>query len=171
MFCYLFRYFASVNEKRREITRERLNQSRSYTWLQKMADLMDRYYLDAALGFAIPGGIGDAITAIVSLAFVGFSVFGVRSVSLSLAVMNNVLRDLLLGLITFYVGDVIDVFHKSNQQNMSLIKGFVDGDEAIIKTVNKKAAWSVVIFICLCVLIYLMFRLLFWLGEQVISIF
>ena len=48
---------------------------------------------------------------------------------------------------------------------------YYTSDEAIIKTVNKKAAWSVVIFICLCVLIYLMFRLLFWLGEQVISFF
>lgn len=160
-----------MNEKRREVTRQRLDRSRIYAWLQKMADIMDRYYLDAALGFAIPGGIGDTITAVASLAFVGFSVFGVRSLSLSLAVMNNVLRDLLLGLIPFYVGDIIDVFHKSNRQNMALIKGFVDGDETIIKTVNKKAAWSVAIFVCLCVLIYLMFRLLFWLGEQVISIF
>ena len=64
-----------------------------------------------------------------------------------------------------------DIFHKSNIHNMSLIKGFVEGDETIIKTVNRKAAWSVVIFICLCILIYLMFRLLFWLGEQVVSFF
>lgn len=160
-----------MNEKKREIVRERLSKSRSYEWLQKIADVMDRYYLDAALGFAIPGGIGDTITAFLSLAFVVFSAFGVRSISLTLAVMNNVLRDLLLGLIPFWVGDVIDIFHKSNLHNMSLIKGFVEGDETVIKTVNRKAAWSVVIFVCLCILIYLMFRLLYWLGEQVVSIF
>ena len=59
-----------MNEEKREIVRERLSKSRSYEWLQKIADVMDRYYLDAALGFAIPGGIGDTITAFLSLAFV-----------------------------------------------------------------------------------------------------
>ena len=148
-----------MNEEKREIVRERLSKSRSYEWLQKIADVMDRYYLDAALGFAIPGGIGDTITAFLSLAFVVFSAFGVRSISLTLAVMNNVLRDLLLGLIPFWVGDVIDIFHKSNQQNMALIRGFVEGDQPTIQSVNRKATWSVVLFFCFCFLIFLMIRL------------
>ena len=160
-----------MNEKKREIVRERLGKSRSYEWLQKIADVMDRYYLDAALGFAIPGGIGDTITAFLSLAFVVFSAFGVRSIWLTLAVMNNVLRDLLLGLIPFYVGDVIDIFHKSNIHNMSLIKGFVEGDETIIKTVNRKAAYSIILFVCLCILIYFMVKVVIWAGQFLFSLF
>ncbi len=149
----------------------RLGTSRSYKWLQQLADLMDRYYLDAALGFAIPAGIGDAISAVISLVYVGFCAIKVRSFPLTLAVLNNTLRDVLLGMIPFYVGDIIDVFHKSNQQNMGLIKGFVEGDETTIRTVNRKATWSVVIFFCLCFLIFLMVRLIIWLGEQVFSLF
>jgi len=150
---------------RRERLQQRLASSRSYKWLQQLADLMDRYYLDAALGFAIPAGIGDAISAVISLVYVAFSAIKVRSFSLTLAVLNNTLRDVLLGMIPFYVGDIIDIFHKSNQQNMGLIKGFVEGDDQTIHTVRRKATWSIVLFFCLCFLIYLMVQLIIWVGQ------
>ncbi len=160
-----------MNEKKRQITQKRLGESRTYGWLQRASELMDRYYVDAALGFAIPGGIGDAIAALISVVYVAFTAIKIRSFALTLAIINNTLRDILLGMIPFYVGDIIDVFHRSNQQNMALIKGFVEGDEEIIKTVNRKAAYSVVIFICLCILIYIMVKIVIWAGQYVISLF
>ena len=160
-----------MNEKKRQITQKRLGESRTYGWLQRASELMDRYYVDAALGFAIPGGIGDAIAALISVVYVAFTAIKIRSFALTLAIINNTLRDILLGMIPFYVGDIIDVFHRSNQQNMALIKGFVEGDEEIIKTVNRKAAYSVVIFICLCILIYFMIKIVIWAGQFVISLF
>ena len=53
--------------------------------------------------------------------------------------LNNALRDVLMGMIPFFVGDVIDFFHRANIQNMQMIQGFVDGDEIIIKQVNQRA--------------------------------
>lgn len=153
---------------RRERLQQRLASSRSYKWLQWLADLMDRYYLDAALGFAIPAGIGDAVSAVISLVYVAFSAVKIRSLPLTLAILNNTLRDVLMGLIPFYIGDIIDIFHKSNQQNMQLIRGFVEGDKQTISNVNRKAAWSGAILIALCFLIYLMVRLLIWLAEKIL---
>ena len=132
---------------------------------------MDRYYVDAALGFAIPGGIGDAIAALISLVYVVFTAVKIRSFPLTLAIINNTLRDVLLGMIPFYVGDIIDVFHRSNQQNMSLIRGFVEGDEETIKTVNRKAAYSIILFVCLCILIYFMVKVVIWAGQFLFSLF
>ena len=152
----------------RERLQQRLASSRSYKWLQWLADLMDRYYLDAALGFAIPAGIGDAVSAVISLVYVAFSAVKIRSLPLTLAILNNTLRDVLMGLIPFYIGDIIDIFHKSNQQNMQLIRGFVEGDKQTISNVNRKAAWSAAILIALCFLIYLMVRLLIWLAEKIL---
>ncbi len=132
---------------------------------------MDRYYVDAALGFAIPGGIGDAIAALISLVYVVFTAVKIRSFPLTLAIINNTLRDVLLGMIPFYVGDIIDVFHRSNQQNMSLIRGFVEGDEETIKTVNRKAAYSIILFVSLCILIYFMVKVVIWAGQFLFSLF
>ncbi len=153
----------------RELMNQRLEKSRSYKWLQEIADVMDKYYIDAALGFAIPGGIGDAVAGVVSVAYIAFSMLKVRSLPLTLAIINNTLRDILLGMIPFYIGDVIDVLHKSNRQNMNLIKGFVDGDEATIRTVNKKAAWSAAVLVVLCTLIFFMVKLLINIGSAFID--
>lgn len=158
-----------VDEQKRIETRQRLENGKSYKWLQKIADIMDRYYLDAALGFAIPGGIGDAIAAVFSIGYVLFSAIGVRSFPLTLAIMNNTLRDVVLGMIPFYIGDVFDIFHRSNRQNMDLIRGFVEGDQNIIRTVNRKAGYSVAVFIILCLLLYVMFRIVVWAAKYMFS--
>lgn len=160
-----------MDEQKRIETRERLENGKSYKWLQKIADIMDRYYLDAALGFAIPGGIGDAIAAVFSIGYVLFSAIGVRSFPLTLAIMNNTLRDVVLGMIPFYIGDIFDIFHRSNRQNMALIRGFVEGDQEIIHTVNKKAGVSVVIFVLLCALLFLMIRIVIWAAQYMFSLF
>ena len=109
------------------------------------------------------------MAGVVSVAYIAFSMLKVRSLPLTLAIINNTLRDILLGMIPFYIGDVIDVLHKSNRQNMNLIKGFVDGDEATIRTVNKKAAWSAAVLVVLCTLIFFMVKLLINIGSAFIE--
>ena len=146
-----------VDDQKRIETRQRLENGKSYKWLQK--------------GFAIPGGIGDAIAAVFSTGYILFSAFGVRSFPLTLAIMNNTLRDVVLGMIPFYVGDIFDIFHRSNRQNMSLIRGFVEGDEQVIHDVNRKAGVSVVIFIILCILLFLMIRVVIWAAKYMFSLF
>ena len=148
-----------------------MENSRTYGWLQRVSEIMDRYYVDAALGFAIPGGIGDAIAALISVVYIAFTAVKIRSFPLTLAVINNTLRDVLLGMIPFYVGDIIDVFHRSNQQNMNLIRGFVEGDEETIRTVNRKATYSIILFACLCILLYFMVKVVIWAGQYVLSLF
>ena len=66
---------------------------------------MDRYYLDALIG-VIPGW-GDAIALLSVVPFVYFSLRVIRSIPLTLAVLNNALRDVLMGMIPFFVGDII----------------------------------------------------------------
>ncbi len=157
-----------IKDKNRK---ELVASSKYYNWLKQLTNYMDRYYLDAALGFAIPGGIGDAITALISIAYVLFSAIGIRSFPLTLAILNNSLRDLLLGLIPFYVGDVIDIFHKSNVKNMQLIDGFIKEDPETVSTVNKKAVYSIILFICLCIMIYIMFRIAIAAAKYMFSLF
>lgn len=135
--------------------------SKLYKALQLLARYMDGYHIDAVMGL-LPGGFGDVASNLISLVYVYFSLFEIRSIPLTLAVVNNILRDVFLGLVPFFVGDVVDFFFKSNQRNMRLIDGFLDNDEAIIKSINRKAAASVAILIALIVGIVLMFMLLAW---------
>ena len=148
--------------------RQRLMENKTYQAMENMTRYMDRYYLDAIIGF-IPGW-GDAIALFCVVPFVYFSVCVIKSVPLTLAVINNALRDVLLGMIPFFVGDVIDFFHRANIKNMAMIQGFVDGDEVIIKQVNKRAWQSAVILVVLLVLIALLAWLLITFGSYLFSL-
>lgn len=120
---------------------------------------MDRYYIDPVIGIALPGGLGDLVSAIASLPYIYFSVFKIKSITLTLAVVFNILRDILIGMIPFFVGDVFDVFSKSYHKNMQLIDGFIDGDERTIWKIRKNIAWIVIFTIIFFALIYVMFQL------------
>ncbi len=89
---------------------------------------------------------------------------------MTLAVINNALRDILLGMIPFFVGDIIDIFHRANMQNMQMIQGFVDGDEAVIRQVNQRAWQSVAVLIILLLLIALMIWALVSFGSYLYSL-
>ncbi|MEK6451021.1 MULTISPECIES: DUF4112 domain-containing protein [Myroides] len=134
-----------------------IEQSQSYRQLKRIATIMDKYFLDPLLGF-IPG-IGDIATPIISVPFVYVSLFKVKSISLTLAVIYNSLRDMLLGMIPFFIGDFIDVLHRCHLQNLKLIVGFVEDDKEIIKEVNQKAIKSAIGIVILIGLIYLMFKM------------
>ncbi len=150
-------------QEKKRLQRERLMDNRVYRAMQVLTRYMDRYYLDAVIG-VIPTW-GDALALVSVLPFVYFSLFVVRSIPLTLAVVNNALRDVLMGMIPFFVGDLIDVFHRANIKNMAMVQGFVDGDEEIIKTVNRRAWQAAIIFILLLLLIALMVWLLIQFGS------
>lgn len=144
--------------------KEKLLNSRLYQSMQGVTQWMDRYNLDGVAGI-IPGGIGDIITAFFAVVHVYFSAFRLRSVPLTLAILNNTLRDIFLGLLPFFVGDVIDFFHKSNKRNMVLIDGFLNNDETIISEVNLKARQAAVVLVALVVGIMLLIWGLIWLTR------
>ena len=109
-----------MNEEKRLQRRKRLMENQAYQTMGNLARYMDRYYLDALIGI-IPGW-GDAIALICVVPFVYFSFRVIRSIPLTLAVLNNALRDVLMGMIPFFVGDIIDIFHRANIQNMQMIQ-------------------------------------------------
>ena len=153
---------------RKEMQRQRLMNNKAYQAMRVLTRYMDRYYLDALIGL-IPGW-GDALALISVVPFVYFSLCVVKSIPLTLAVINNGLRDVLLGMIPFFVGDVIDVFHRANVQNMQMIQGFVDGDEAIVRQVNQRAWQSALVLVLLLLLIGLMVWLLVSFGSYLFSL-
>jgi len=156
-----------MNEEKRLQRRKRLMDNKAYQTMEGLTRYMDRYYLDALIGL-IPGW-GDAIALICVVPFVYFSSRVIKSVPLTLAVLNNTLRDVLMGMIPFFIGDIIDIFHRANIQNMKMIQGFVDGDEAIIRQLNQRAWQSAIVLFILLLLIVLMIWLLISFGSYLYS--
>jgi hypothetical protein len=157
-----------MNEEKRLQRRKRLMDNRAYQTMQGLTRYMDRYYLDALIGI-VPGW-GDAIALASAVPFVYFSARVIRSVPLTLAVLNNALRDVLMGMIPFFVGDIIDFFHRANIQNMQMIQGFVDGDETMIRQVNQRAFQSAIVLAVLLLLIALMIWALVTFGSYLYSL-
>lgn len=152
----------------KEMRRMEIEMSSSYRMVQGIAKFMDKYLLDPIIGFFVPG-IGDILSSVLVLPFIHVSLFKIKSVPLTLAVIYNVLIDVLIGLIPFYIGDIIDVFNRAYLKNARLITGFVEDDKEVISEVNRKAAWMGFMILVLCVLIYFMvllvMKLMDWLGS------
>lgn len=157
-----------MNDEIRLQRRARLMDNHVYQSMQSLTRYMDRFYLDAVIGL-IPGW-GDAVALLCVVPFVYFSMCIIKSIPLTLAVLNNALRDVLLGMIPFFIGDVIDIFHRANMKNMAMIQGFIDGDEAIIKQVNRRALQSAIVLVVLLLLIALMIWALFSFGSYLYSV-
>lgn len=130
-----------------------LEYSASYLLVQKTAKVMDKYCLDPLMGL-IPGGVGDYISSVCVLPFIYVSLFKVRSLPLTLAVIFNVLVDMLLGIIPF-LGIFIDFVNRCYIKNMRLITGYIEDDRETIRSVNKKAFWMFLGICLICYLIYL----------------
>ena len=157
-----------MNDEIRLQRRARLMDNKVYQSMQSLTRYMDRFYLDAVIGL-IPGW-GDAVALLCVVPFVYFSMFIIKSIPLTLAVLNNALRDVLLGMIPFFIGDVIDIFHRANMKNMAMIQGFIDGDDAIIKQVNRRALQSAIVLLVLLLLIALMIWALISFGSYLYSL-
>lgn len=153
----------------KEIRKEALRNSKLYHHIKKVTQLADGYYLDFVIGL-IPGGFGDVLGGLFSLSHVYFGLFKLRSIPLTLALLNNMLRDVFLGMLPFYVGDAIDFFYKSNKKNMALIDGFLNDDKDIIHQVNKKAIQAAIVFFLLIAGIMLLLGLLVLLANKIGSI-
>lgn len=112
---------------------------------------------------------------LLTLPYIYVSAVKIRSVPLTLAVIYNALCDIAMGLIPFYIGDVIDVFNKSFVQNFKLIVGFVEDDKKIISEVNRKAVRMAVLIVMLCVIIYflvlLTIKVMTWFWNVIAGLF
>ena len=146
-----------------------IKSSRSYQLAERIARLMDKYYLDAVLGFLLEG-FGDLLTQLLTLPYIYVSAVKIRSVPLTLAVIY-----IAMGLIPFYIGDVIDVFNKSFVRNFKLIVGFVEGDKKVISEINRKAVRMAVLIVMLCVIIYflvlLTIKVMTWFWHVIAGLF
>ena len=143
--------------------------SRFYRTLQRIARWMDTYYLDPILGFLLPAGLGDFASALMALPFIVFSLFVAKSIPLTLAIINHTLWDILIGLIPFFVGDVLDVFSRPYRRNLQLIEGYLAGDKSTIRHLQKHVVFTLfAIFLC-CTLIYFMLKVVLWFGEWIVG--
>lgn len=147
--------------------REYIQQHPMFRTMETIARYMDQYYLDGVIGL-VPG-IGDVFSALCALPFVYFSLFIVRSVPLTLAVLCNSLLDVLAGMIPFFIGNVLDFIYRSNTRNLKMIIGYVRDDRTIVRDVNRRALASAVTIILLMALIVLTAVLLWKLGSWIFS--
>ena len=140
-----------------------LKESKAYRFLCMITLLADKYFLDALLGF-VPS-VGDLVSSVFGLPFIYVTLFKVKSIPLTLAVIYNYLVDILLGSIPFFIGDAIDFFCKAHVKNLDLITHYVEGDKKTIRQVRSEALLTALLIIVLCVIIYFAFRLLAGVTE------
>lgn len=162
----------AAEEKRRnkkEEAKRQLEEESSYRLCRTVAKYMDDYYLDPVLGFFLPG-VGDMITQTLALPYLYVSIFKIKSIPLTLAVIYNIMVDSLVGLIP-WLGDFVDLFYKSNKKSYRMIVGFVEDDEAIKHEVNSKAVRTAILIAIVGFLIYWVLQMVASLVEWVGSLF
>ena len=115
-----------TNEKQ-----EIIRNSASYKLVHAIALWMDRCLLDPLIGLVLPG-FGDALTSVLAVPYLYLSIVKLKSIPLTLAIVCNILLDVLIGIIP-YIGVVGDVFKRAFTRNAVLIKGYVEGDKAIMQ--------------------------------------
>lgn len=136
-----------------------------YRLIRTIKNVMDRYWLDPLVGLLFPTA-GDIFSSIMMLPFLIVSLFRIKSIPLTLAIVYNMLTDMLLGIIPLWIGDLLDIFSRSYTKNFRLIVGFVEGDPKIIREVNRKAVLTAVGILLLCVLIYWLTKAVVYLGTE-----
>ena len=162
-------------ERRRlkEEKRQELMSMTSYVVMQKTAKYMDRFFIDPIVGFFFPA-VGDFLSSLLALPFIYYSLFVIKSVPLTLAVISNVLKDMLVGIVPL-LGDVLDAIYRSYSKNLRLITGYINDDKEVIHEINKKAIKTVIFIVVLCVLIYWLTSLvagaISWMWNGITSLF
>lgn len=131
-----------------------------YRLIRTIKNVMDRYYLDPLIGLFFPTA-GDIFSSAMILPFLTVSLFKIKSLPLTLAILYNMLMDMMLGIIPLWIGNLLDIFNRSYSKNYRLIVGFVEGDQEVIQKVNRKALLTAVGILVLCFIIY-------WLTKTVI---
>lgn len=153
------------HRKNRKSERQlRIEQTKSYRLIKLTTKWMDRYFLDGIVGL-IPI-LGDALTILFSLPFLYVALVRIKSIPLALALLFNILTDVIIGLIPFFIGDIADFFYRSYKKNFKLVVGFVEDDRAIIKKVNRNAVLMGIAIIVLCTVLYYLINLIFSLISR-----
>lgn len=151
-----------TNEKQKII-----RNSVSYKLVHAIALWMDRRLLDPLIGLVLPG-FGDALTSVLAVPYLYLSIVKLKSIPLTLAIVCNILLDVLIGIIP-YIGVVGDVFKRAFTRNAALIKGYVEGDRAIMQEIDRKAMGMAFLIVILCGLIYAMVlaavKIVEWIGS------
>ena len=151
-----------TNEKQKII-----RNSVSYKLVHAIALWMDRCLLDPLIGLVLPG-FGDALTSVLAVPYLYLSIVKLKSIPLTLAIVCNILLDVLIGIIP-YIGVVGDVFKRAFTRNAALIKGYVEGDKAIMQEIDRKAVGMAFLIVILCGLIYAMVlaavKIVEWAGS------
>lgn len=151
-----------TNEKQKII-----RNSVSYKLVHAIALWMDRRLLDPLIGLVLPG-FGDALTSVLAVPYLYLSIVKLKSIPLTLAIVCNILLDVLIGIIP-YIGVVGDVFKRAFTRNAALIKGYVEGDKAIMQEIDRKAVGMAFLIVILCGLIYAMVlaavKIVEWIGP------
>lgn len=151
-----------TNEKQKII-----RNSVSYKLVHAIALWMDRRLLDPLIGLVLPG-FGDALTSVLAVPYLYLSIVKLKSIPLTLAIVCNILLDVLIGIIP-YIGVVGDVFKRAFTRNAALIKGYVEGDKAIMLEIDRKAVGMAFLIVILCGLIYAMVlaavKIVEWIGS------
>lgn len=154
--------------ERQQRIEELKSKSTSYQ-LIKAAKALDTWYIDPILGLIMPG-LGDLIAGIAGIPALYFALFKMRSLPLALAVIYNLMIDMLIGLVPF-LGDFADaLFSRANKKNFELIVGYVEGDETVISRVRKNAALMFVAILILGVLIYWLYSAVAGLVSWIINL-
>jgi len=146
-----------ARREKKKLAREKLESEFSYRTVKGISFLMDKCFADAILGIVLPGA-GDVLTSVLTLPFLYVSVFKVKSLPLTLAVLYNMMLDCFIGLVP-YLGDALDVFYRSYVRNYRLIVGFVEDDQDIIAEVRRSAWKSAIMIVVLGVACYFVYQL------------
>lgn len=151
-----------TNEKQ-----EIIRNSVSYKLVHAIALWMDRRLLDPLIGLVLPG-FGGALTSVLAVPYLYLSIVKLKSIPLTLAIVCNILLDVLIGIIP-YIGVVGDVFKRAFTRNAAMIKGYVEGDRAIMQEIDRKAVGMAFLIVILCGLIYAMVlaavKIVEWAGS------
>ena len=146
-----------------------IKEQKSYQLIKAIATIMDQYYVDPLLGL-VPT-VGDAVSSFLTIPYLYFSIFKVRSIPLTLAILCNMLLDFAMGLIPFWLGDILDFFNHSYIKNYKLITGYVEGDVEMMKRVDRRAWWMAFIIVLLCLLIWFLIKLAVWAWDWLMGLF
>lgn len=149
-----------ARQRKKEQKRHELETDSSYRLVKSISTVMDKFFLDPIIGFFLPA-LGDILTSALTLPYITVALFKIRSIPLTLAIIYNMLVDMMLGIIPFWIGDILDIFSRSYVKNYRLIVGFVEDDKEVIHEVNRKAIFTGICIVVFCLLIY-------WLTKAVI---
>lgn len=163
----------SHNKSRKQNRAERLKDSTSFAILEGtrrvMDDLIFGIGLDPFLGF-LPAGSGDIISSITALPSIYVALFKVRSIPLTLAVIKNMLVDMLVGAIPM-LGNILDFFYRSHHKNYQLIVDYIEGDKQTIEEVNRDAWFMAILILIISTMIYFVIKLLSMFWDWIVGLF